>query len=31
MCAQVCDFGLALTVEDALRSVQTDKREMAQS
>ena len=30
MCAQVCDFGLALTVEDATRSVRTDKRGTAQ-
>ena len=30
MCAQVCDFGLALTVEDAMASVRTDKRGTAQ-
>ena len=29
-CAQVCDFGLALTVEDATRSVRSDKRGTAQ-
>ena len=30
MCAQVCDFGLALTVEDATASVRSDKRGTAQ-
>ena len=29
-CAQVCDFGLALTIEDASSSVRTDKRGTAQ-
>ena len=31
MRSQVCDFGLALTVEDATASVRSDKRGAAQS